>query len=531
MTHVQESKAAPLPCARILRKAPLLPRFFFPLLLGLLLAAGAPPAAAQDAAPLPAAPQGEEENLERVISGFDEEPAPESADADTPPDLQSGFEESREEGQAADEASPGKEEGEQASLFSLDGFVRLDSSYNFAHKAPKGGAPPDGTDYRGLSKLRVALQLELSFDFSEEWKLFLSGQANRDFAYQLNGRDTYTQEVLDQYEQESEFREVYLRVSPGSDLDLKLGRQIVVWGKSDNIRITDVLNPIDNREPGVVDIEDIRLPVTMSRLDYFFGDWSLTAIAVHEVRFNKDPVFGSDFFPLPFRQPPERVPSDGGGNTEYALALSGIFSGYDVAFYWARIFDDAAHVTSPTGSTNPVSCFVPGGCELRHSRLNMLGAAYNIAVGNWLWKTEAAIFEGLEFFSRPGEKFKRLDFLFGFEYTPVPDSVISVEASDRHILNFRGELEQPPDSTPRNINQYVFAYRADMLRQQLHLVALAIFFGREAERGSIRRVSATYDLFDAFSIGGGIVTYHPGNFILDVARNNDRIFFDTKYSF
>jgi hypothetical protein len=81
------------------------------------------------------------------------------------------------------------------------------------------------------------------------------------------------------------------------------------------------------------------------------------------------------------------------------------------------------------------------------------------------------------------------------------------------------------------VNQYVISYRADLLRQQLHVVALAIFFGQEADQGSVRRVSATYDLYDAFSVTGGVVTYHPGNFLLDAARDNDRLFFDAKYSF
>ncbi|MCH8278488.1 MAG: hypothetical protein IIC12_06125 [Proteobacteria bacterium] len=69
------------------------------------------------------------------------------------------------------------------------------------------------------------------------------------------------------------------------------------------------------------------------------------------------------------------------------------------------------------------------------------------------------------------------------------------------------------------------------MRQQLHVILVAIFFGSEADEGSVRRYSATYDLFEAFSIGGGVVTYHPGNPILDTARDNDRVFFDTKYSF
>ena len=484
------------------------------VVLGVLLLFAASAATGQQAPGGEQPPQAATESVDSLLSGFAEDEegkkAGEGDGKDVPADLESGFQGDPTEG-AAEARADG---GEAPSIFSLDGFVRLDSAYNYAHDAPQAGQ----TDFRGLSKLRLALQLEVSLDFSADWKAFISGQVNRDFAYQLRNT-TYTPEVLDVYEQETEFRDVYLQGSLSDAVDLKLGRQIVVWGKSDNIRVTDVLNPVDNRQPGLVDIEDIRLPVTMSRLDVYFGSWDLTAIAIHEVRFNKDPVIGSDFFPpSPQPLPPEQVPEDGGDNTEYALALSGIFSGYDLAFYYARIFDDTARLSSTTG-------------ELRHSRLDMVGVAFNIALGNWLLKSEAALFDGLEFFNLPGREFKRVDLLLGFEYVPFPDNTIAFEAVDRRLLDFEPILEDPPDSALEDINQYAISYRADLLRQRLHVVLFALFFGREAGNGSVRRYSATYDLFDAFSLTGGVVTYHAGNFLLDAARDNDRVFFEAKYSF
>ncbi len=276
----------------------------------------------------------EEPALDDVISGFDEKEeghANANAEAradggEVPADLEKGFDDDEDETAAQAPAEGGTEA--EASIWSLGGFARLDSSYSYAHDAPEPGQPDAATeeaqpgavpekglpDYRGLSKLRIALQLELSVEPGAGWLFFLSGQANQDFSYQLNDRGDYANEdgVLDAYEQEVEFREVFARGSPFEALDVKLGRQIVVWGKSDNIRLTDVLNPVDNREPGVVDIEDMRLPVTMTRLDYFpADDWSLTAIAVHEIRFNKDPVFGSEFYPFPTPPPDEEVPTDG----------------------------------------------------------------------------------------------------------------------------------------------------------------------------------------------------------------------------
>ncbi len=119
-----------------------------------------------------------------------------------------------------------------------------------------------------------------------------------------------------------------------SHLDLKFGRQIVIWGKPDSIRITDIINPLDNRNPGIVDIEDLRLNETMTRLDYYFGDWNLSGILIHEPRLDIEVVFGSDYRPsnvfgspiLYANFPDLNEPNPTLENTQYALSLDGRFS-------------------------------------------------------------------------------------------------------------------------------------------------------------------------------------------------------------
>ncbi|MCH9046396.1 MAG: ligand-binding protein SH3, partial [SAR324 cluster bacterium] len=129
--------------------------------------------------------------------------------------LEQGFDDDEEDTAGAEGPAEAESQAEGEGIrWSLDGFVRLDASYNFAHDAPEEGQ----TDYRGLSKLRTALQLELSVEPGRDWLLFVSGQINRDFAYQLHDRE-YTPEVLDGYEQETEFREVYLRGSFQENFD------------------------------------------------------------------------------------------------------------------------------------------------------------------------------------------------------------------------------------------------------------------------------------------------------------------------
>ncbi|MEE8436621.1 MAG: DUF1302 family protein, partial [bacterium] len=449
---VETSRPAPLMIHRLVAL----------IFLGLLLAA---PQAVPDA--LGAGPPllAQADLDDDLTSGFDdgeEEKGGEKTDDD---DLSSGFDDAP----GGEKDAPGGEDTEDTeaetaakpSFWQLNGFLRLDGSYNYAGHATTTAAG-DKTDHHGLSKLRAALRLELSLKLGGSWKSRITGQAFHDFAYGLNGREQYTGQVLESREQETELREAYVEGSLFENVDLKLGRQIVVWGKSDNIRITDILNPLDFREPGLTDLADLRLPLTMSRLGVFFGPWTVSAIAIHEIRFDKAPVLGSDFYPANI-QAHEVIPEDGGENTEYAMSLSGEFSGWDLAFYRARVFDDAAYFARPDGGIT---------LEQRHARISMNGLGINVALGNWLLKAEGARFNGLRFFQTGARRFTRYDGLLGLEYSGITDTTLSLEAANRHLAGFDKALEADLDGQTENINQSVFSYRGSFLREKLDLVAV-----------------------------------------------------------
>jgi hypothetical protein len=417
----------------------------------------------------------------------------------------SGFEE--------EEAAPKTGEETEERPWDLSGTLSLEGAYNYTHDAPGEGE----TDYAGLQKLRLSLTLWLEYRFSGDWKGKVSGKGFYDLAYPLNGRGRYADEVLEEQEDEAEFWETYIQGSLFKNLDVKAGRQIVVWGKSDNIRVTDVLNPLDNREPGLLDIEDLRLPVSMTRLDYYLGRWSVTGIALHEIRFNKNPPFGSDFFPSDTPLPGEEIPTD----TEFAVAINGMLTGWDVSFYWARLFDDQPHTELDSGGT-----------VLRHSRITMLGAALDVARGNWLIKSEAAYFDGLEFFAVPGVRKSRLDLLLGAEYSGFADTTISLEAANRHINGYDGRIAEAPDSAERNDFITALRYKRDFMNQTLHLTLLALTFDLTGQGGALQRFSLKYDATDAISLTGGIVSYVSGNRaeFSDIGEN-DRVFLEARYSF
>ena len=274
-------------------------------------------------------------------------------------DFLGGFEE-----EAAQEGVRQDSEEEEPSSWNLDGEITFTTTYNFSPDA----SPP----WDGFSMVRPGAEVTLKWRISPAWKAQGSVRGFYDLVYVLRGRDDYTQEVLDDYEKELQVLDTFVQGSLTRKLDVKIGRQIVVWGPLFNLRVTDVLNPLDLRLPGLTDLDVLRLPVTMLKVDCFFGNWDLSGIWIPEIRFSMLPVFGSDFYPFPVPMPPAEDPENGFefGDAEWAVALVGTFSGWDLGFHWAYIYDDRAHVVL-------ISPGPPEQRVRRHARNHMLGAEGN----------------------------------------------------------------------------------------------------------------------------------------------------------
>ena len=464
----------------------------------------------------------EDAALEDVLSGFDDE----GSDED---EALSGFDEGSPELRFGEMDSDGeRESGVDAESWSnLSGSTGLSASYSYAKDAP---ADKTQADWSGLTKLRPYFSLTWDAKLGENWKTRISGKAFYDLAYGMKDSETFSDEVLSELEKEAELREIYLEGSPFGNLDIKLGKQIVSWGVANSLRVVDVLNPTDDREFGMTDLEDIRLPIAMTKLDYYLGNLKLEAVAVHQIEFNKSAPFGSDFNPST-QKINEVIPESSAENTEYGLALIGTFSGWDASLHWAQYFDDTPHFKITKVTIIPGVGAVPT-LEQRHSRLTMGGATLSIPSGNFLWKAEAAKLQGMEFALVTDKTFSRTDVLVGSEYSGWSDTSLTLEFGVQHLNDFDVKLEESPDSQLEDRIATTVSFMQDYINQTLHLSLVGMMIGKSGEDGGVNRASLEYDVVDDFSVTGGVMLYQPGeNAYFQSLNENDRIFFEVRYSF
>lgn len=418
-------------------------------------------------------------------------------------------------------------------LIRLPGWLQQRAVYNYAYPEPEA----DATDHRGWSSLRAEFAPAVELRFSRDWKARISGRFRYEPIFALNGHDNYTSEYVDDREAEAELWDAFVEANPIQGLSVKLGRQIVMWGTSESLRVTDILNPLDYREPGVTDIENMRLPLAMTRLDYTWRQLTLSGIAIHEFRPSKLPVMGSDFYFNDQAMPHAYEPEDTLENTGYALSLTARLTGWDLSLYYADIYANLPYLIMSRGPLivqqplqEPV--LVPADYENWYSRIKMYGAAMTAAYKKWLLKLEAAYFQGNCYFNVPNEEKDLLNTLIGLEYSGFRDTLITVEYSVQHIFDYEAQMQQFPDRVEEYENQAALRISRDYMRDTLHVLATVILMDDHGDDGWLARLQLEYDWTDNLSTALGGVVYgaaEDGRYA--ALKDNDRLFALIRYSF
>ena len=466
----------------------------------------------------------EAQTLEDDLAGFSDEPISQDLD---------GFsQESDEDLQGFEDEMPTQVQTEQTqdtSSYTLSGNLAFKTSVGYQQHAV------EGIEYSGFNQAQTALYLQFDTRLNEKWKLRISGDAFYDAIYALRSHSNdYAQEILNDYQSQLRLDDTYIQGSITDSLDLKIGRQIVVWGKSDSIRITDVINPIDNRLPGMTDIEDLRLSVGMAKFDYYLDNWNISAMIIAENRIMREATPRSEYFPVdtvftvpggvvdPF--PSLITPSTSWDNMQYALAFNGVFEGWDLSFYAADVLDQKWHFIQSPSPTEPLS-------NRTVSKIKMLGSAINMSKGSWLYKAEIAHIDGIKYNNTQDEK-RRLDALIGVDYMGIRDTTLSLELANRHIFEYEARMQFQADFVDEDEMQTALRLTRSFENDTINLTALLSMFGREWEYGGFARISFEYELMDAVSANFGIVDYIGGDRpFMEAIKNNDKVFADISYSF
>lgn len=480
----------------------------------------------------PVCPVWAEENFDDVLGGFDDTSVEELVDS-----------------------SATDEKKKQLLGWDYSGSLSAAASYNLRdHRSSTG------TSYSGFSKLRLRSNIGLDRDLGDRWRASFNAYGWYDAVYELRNSD-YSDQVIDEHRDDLDIQDAYLEGKLTDNTDMRIGRQVVVWGYSDNLRVLDFLNPLDNLEPGLADIEDLRRPTGMLKLDHYIqtqnSPWQLSLIAIPEQRFSRNPAFGSDFYAITDNQGNavefrEEQPNDF-EDLNTAASLKGQALGLDISLVAARHFQDRPYLN--VSNINPAT--FPAGLAtfnndvfLAHSRINSFGWGIQKAIGSWLVKQEARVLldtdltetqlinvPGFGPTALPLNNIERDQFhaLLGLEYFGIASTNISLDVAFRYIDDFTDGLER--SGLNRLSNETALRVTRDFMNERLRANLIVILFDDSGallsgDGGAIYRINASYELAEALELSGGLIFYESGyQPLFSVSGKNDRAFAELKWSF
>ena len=499
----------------------------------LLLGAAVGPAAMGQTPEPPAEAEDEDEGFDFGPPGGGEGDDEEGFDLGPPPDPETPAE--------PEEPEP---EDEEPSPWSMAGFARGD--WALWTERFTGGDNP-------FAKGRQSLDLALRFR-EHLVRIVWSAHFAYDVAY-LHERETYDAPTLRAYEVLFDPREVFISLSPWK-LELVVGRQIVGWGEGEMLSPLDVVNPRDFREPGLTDLEDVRLPVFATRLALFHEGHRVEVMVVHESFFGYRPAPLSPFSPAPALLKTLAIP----GQPPLLASLAGkevrwrdlqdsvhlelqqfLFRwlwkgpGVDLGLYGGNVLDREGAVLLPDLSALPtlekVFLFID------HRRYWLVGHSGNVPLGPVLLRWELAADLGRQYnvdTSTPTAP------SLGTAGGSMLHAMLSVSVTALENATFVLELQKgffldEPDRVVLPADAPALAARAEyrLLRDDLRVSVAALLFGFEVEYGWVLRAEVSYRFLDDFSATLGYVTYQPGSelSLLSGLDSHDRLNLSLRWDF
>ena len=154
------------------------------------------------------------------------------------------------------------EESEESSL-EVSGYIKTEIG---AFTGDGASINSNKTHNAGdILKGEGTLKFFVNGDVGEESSFHLELQAITD----TQGIDGY--DLHRNYTQYDFLREAYIDSAIG-DIDVRIGKQQVVWGKADGVKFLDIINPTDFREWAQNTMEDSRIPLWMGVFEKDLGN-------------------------------------------------------------------------------------------------------------------------------------------------------------------------------------------------------------------------------------------------------------------
>ncbi|NRB41339.1 MAG: hypothetical protein HRU20_23185 [Pseudomonadales bacterium] len=395
----------------------------------------------------------------------------------------------------------------------------------------------DGSNTKG-QKFEAVLEPEWNTSLSDNIDMTVIARMRLD-AYDKLG---YEGERLDNYSSingplvegshgDIDIRELYV------DTELfntfwRIGKQQVVWGQADGLKVLDVVNPQSYREFILDDFADSRIPLWILNVEVPVTDNdSIQILWVPDTTYNEFAAQGTVYeLTSPLLVPQlvdgitltginEDKPS-GASDGDMGIRYSKFYDGWDLTFNYMYHYND-----------NPVFYQSVVGAEVTidaiYERNNLIGATASKAFGSFTLRTEIGYSSDIyhlidntssAFVENQGvHESDELSSVIGLDYQGIENTMLSMQWFQSIVFDYEDYLIRPEDN-----NILSWLYKQTFQNETWVLDVLALY-GLDQDDSSIQ-LQLSYMLESNIKLwAGGDVFTGPSESLLGQFDHTDRV--------
>ncbi len=393
-------------------------------------------------------------------------------------------------------------------------------------------------------KFEFILKPEFEIGLPHDWDLTVIPRIRYDLFDELepdqpeqNSISTLSRRLFVGDHADIELREFYIQnIIRG--IYVTLGKQQVVWGKADGLRVLDVVNPFDFREFIFDDFDDSRIPTWMANLEIPIKDATLQLLWIPDLTYHQLPEDGATYefmsnVPPPTPGVPLKIndvdrPDNLLTDSDFGARLSWFFKGWDLTLNYLYHYDDIPVLyrtvnitpTGPTITINP-----------KYERSHLIGGTFSNAFGDFTVRGEFG-YSTDKYYSttNPADidgvhKSDEFAYVLGLDYFGISDTLLSVQFFQNILMD-----DAPGLLRDDVVNNVSFLARRDFMNDTIEVSNLTVHNLNDDD--GFNRTKIKYDWRDDLSVWAGVdVLYGSKSGLFGQFEESSRVVIGLEWSF
>lgn len=349
----------------------------------------------------------------------------------------------------------------------------------------------------------------------------------------------YSRPVQLNGEVELELRELMLQGNIG-DTFLTLGKQQVVWGKADGLRVLDIVNPQSFREFILDDFDSARIPLWTVNIERTFADWDLQFLWIPDQSYHAIPKQNATYAftspeIVPIAQPnihvnfePVRRPNHFILDSDVGFRLATFWHGWDISLNYLYQYNNLPvlkqNIVIEDGK--PIVTISP-----EYQRTHVIGGTFSNAFSDWVARGEVGYFTEHYFMAKnPLQnqgviKSSELHYILGLDWNAPWDILVSGQLIQSWMINDASQaIRDKLETTITGLIRRNFMYDA--------LVAEVLFIANTHHGDGVVRPKISYEWQDNIKTWlGADIFYGKKREVFGQFNQNDRVVFGVEVSY